>query len=178
MTPLAQKKKKKILGVFKLQTSTTLSVGQKSGHSFNECLWVKVSLRLQASCWPGLWFHLNAREGTKKERQFTFMLPDVVTGKSLFFFLQPNSQHGSHRKNDQREKENEREWEHLHSSWKPQFFSALISELTSHHFSAFAGCQWIAKGRELHKGVNTRVQRPLAATLEDACYTAPGKQQS
>lgn len=107
MTPLAQKKK--ILGVFKLQTSTTLSVGQKSGHSFNERLWVKVSLRLQASCWPGLWFHLNAREGTKTERQFTSMLPDVVTGKSLFFFLQPNSQHGSHRKNDQREKENERE---------------------------------------------------------------------
>ena len=33
------------------------------------------------------------------------MLPDVVTGKSLFFFLQPNSQHGSHRKNDQRERE-------------------------------------------------------------------------
>ena len=37
--------------------------------------------------------------------KFTFMLPDVVTGKSLFFFLQPNSQHGSHRKNDQRERE-------------------------------------------------------------------------
>ena len=104
---------KKILGVFKLQTSITLCVGQKSGHSFTECLWVKVSLRLQASCWPGLWFHLNAREGTKKGREFTFMLPDVVTGKSLFFFLQPNSQHGSHRKNDQRERERMRESENV-----------------------------------------------------------------
>lgn len=175
MTPLAQKK---ILGVFKLQTSITLSVDQKSGHSFTECLWVKVSLRLQASCWLGLWFHLNAREGTKKGRELTCMLRDVVTGRSLFFFLQPNSQHGAHRKNDQREKENERKWESLHSSWKPQSFYALISELTFHHFSVFARCQWIAKGRELHKGVNTRIQRSLVATLEDTCYTAPGKQQS
>lgn len=97
-----------------------------------------LGLRLQASCWPGLWFHLNAREGTKSERQFTFMLPDVVTGKSLFLFLQPNSQHGSHRKNDQREKRTRESEKTCNSSWKPQFFSALISELTSHHFSAFA----------------------------------------
>ena len=41
------------------------------------------------------------------------MLPDVVTGKSLFFFLQPNSQHGSHRKNDQRERERTRESENV-----------------------------------------------------------------
>ena len=176
MTPFAQKK---ILGVFKLQTSITLSVDQKSGHSFTECLWVKVSLRLQASCWLGLRFHLNAREGAKKGREFTFMLPDVVTGKFLLFFLQPNSQHGSHRKNDQREKEREREKVRTFA-FKLETTIFLCSNLRidiSSHF-VFARCQWITKGRELHKGVNTRIQRSLVATLEDTCYTAPGKQQS
>ena len=116
-------------------------------------------------------------EGGQKGKGSTSMLTYIVIGRSLYFFLHPNSQHGSHRKNDQRERENERKGESLHSSWKPQSFYDLVSELTSHHFSVFARCKLTTKERELQV-VNARIQRSLVATLEDTCHTAPHKQQS
>lgn len=120
----------------------------------------------------------ECQRGDEKGEGIYFHAPWCSYWQVSFFSSLIHSMVPTERMIKEKKRENERKWERLHSSWKPQSFYALISELTFHHFSIFARCQWITKGRELHKGVNTRIQRSLVATLEDTCYTAPGKQQS
>lgn len=75
----------------------------------------------------------------------------------------------------------EREWEKGREfALKLEATIFLLSSLRIDIPSLFCICQMQAnnQGEGITQGVNARIQRSLAATLEDTCHTAPDKQQS
>lgn len=134
------------LGVFQQQTFIILSfLLIKTVDSFTESLWIQVSLRLQASCGPGLRSDQNAREGTKGRGSLhpwsrTQWLADSV------LLHQPNSQHGSWlaqkewseigergggREREEKEEEREREREYTQVGSHIFLWSNLWSDIPS-----------------------------------------------
>lgn len=95
-TPRSKKKKKYLVSSnYKhlLHTFCWSEIWATSSASDSEVCFRVLNIHWQA-------VFIKIPEGAKKGRQFTFMLPDVVTGKSLFFFLP--AQIPWFRKNDQK----------------------------------------------------------------------------